>query len=232
MISSMEKIYYYCYYYTDSSKEFNRQSAARCSLMNILTKTVYGGIMQDKRSVKTNRAIHEAFFLLLEKKMLSQITVAEISRKAEIGRGTFYLHYKDVYDLYAHIKEKLYEDLVSLFDMAYPSNIPANLVALTDNITEYIANQKRIFVLMIQYKHEGNILEKLKQIFKKKVVEEAMRIVPEVKDNKDYEMGEAIFIVAGVIGVLEEWLKGDLVASQKEISSILHGILFKIEDCN
>lgn len=200
--------------------------------MNILTKTVYGGVMQDKRSVKTKRAIHEAFFLLLEKKTLSQITVAEISRKADIGRGTFYLHYKDVYDLYEHIEEKLYEDLVSFFDMAYPSNIPTNLVALTDNITGYIANQQRIFVLMIQNKDNGNILEKLKKIFTKKVMDEAIRIVPEVKDNKDYEVGEAIFIVAGVIGVLEEWLKGDLVASQKEISTILHSILLKIEDCN
>jgi AcrR family transcriptional regulator len=188
--------------------------------------------MQDKRSVKTKRSIHEAFFSLLEKKALSQITVAEISRKAEIGRGTFYLHYKDVYDLYEHIEEKLYEDLVGLFDMAYPSNIPTNLVALTDNITEYIANQQRIFVLMIQNKNNGNILEKLKKIFTEKVVEEAMRIVPEVKDDKDYEVGEAIFVVAGVIGVLEEWLKGDLIASQKEISSMLHCILLKIENYN
>lgn len=134
--------------------------------------------------------------------------------------------------MYEQIEEKLYQDLVSLFDNAYPSNVPTNLVALTDNITEYIANQQRVFVLMIQNKNDGNILEKIKQIFKEKVLEEAMQIVPEVKENKDYEMGEAIFVVAGVIGVLEDWLKGDLVASQKDIARILHSILLKIEDCN
>jgi len=59
--------------------------------------------MKDRRVLKTERAIRETFLSLLKDTNLNQITVTELSRRTDLGRGTFYLHYRDVYDLYDHI---------------------------------------------------------------------------------------------------------------------------------
>ena len=53
----------------------------------------------DLREKKTIRDIQDAFLQLRARKPLERITVRELVELAEIGKSTFYLHYKDVYDL-------------------------------------------------------------------------------------------------------------------------------------
>ncbi len=53
--------------------------------------------MEDRRNKKTEQLIKRVFLKLLKEKSLNKITVAEIARLADLGRGTFYLHYGDVY---------------------------------------------------------------------------------------------------------------------------------------
>ena len=53
----------------------------------------------DRRRRYTLRVIREAFFDLLAEEGFAKMTVADICRRAEINRGTFYLHYEDKYGL-------------------------------------------------------------------------------------------------------------------------------------
>lgn len=67
----------------------------------------------DLRVRKTRKAIDEAFMELLQKKPLDKITVRELCEKAMISKGTFYKHYKDVYDLYDRKVEEMYRRALS-----------------------------------------------------------------------------------------------------------------------
>ncbi|MFZ0076289.1 MAG: TetR/AcrR family transcriptional regulator, partial [Exiguobacterium undae] len=53
----------------------------------------------DLRVQKTQLLIRNAFLELIDEKGFTSMTVQNIADKAMIGRGTFYLHYKDKYDL-------------------------------------------------------------------------------------------------------------------------------------
>ena len=53
----------------------------------------------DRRRRYTLSVIQEAFFALLAEVGFAKMTVADICRRAEINRGTFYLHYEDKYAL-------------------------------------------------------------------------------------------------------------------------------------
>jgi len=178
--------------------------------------------MKDRRSIKTKKAIREAFLSLMKEKRLNRITVSEISRKANLGRGTFYLHYNDVYDLYEHIEDDLYGELGRLFDASYPSCNPTNLLTFTKNITEYFQNNQDIFLLLIQSDSNGKNINKLKYFFNNKVLQEGL-----CKDISEFDEVESIFIVSGVVGVLVEWLNDGLIVPQNQISSILYKILLK-----
>ena len=48
---------------------------------------------QDKRYIKTEKLIHNAFFELLKDESYNSITVEKICEKAFIGKNTFYSHY-------------------------------------------------------------------------------------------------------------------------------------------
>lgn len=53
----------------------------------------------DRRRRYTLAVIREAFFELLAEVGFAKMTVADICRRAEINRGTFYLHYEDKFAL-------------------------------------------------------------------------------------------------------------------------------------
>ena len=61
---------------------------------------------RDIRVVKTIESIENALFTLLHEKPLSKITVTELARTARINKGTFYLHYLDINDLYTRTMVK------------------------------------------------------------------------------------------------------------------------------
>ena len=68
----------------------------------------------DRRTIKTRKAICRAFAELLMEKELHKITVKEIIEKADISRVTFYNHYLDVYDLHDKFEESIMLETASL----------------------------------------------------------------------------------------------------------------------
>lgn len=53
----------------------------------------------DIRTVKTQKAIKDAFMKLRSEKALEKISVKELCREAQINKSTFYSHYDDIYAL-------------------------------------------------------------------------------------------------------------------------------------
>lgn len=70
----------------------------------------------DLRIRKTKRALYQALEDLLKKKSLNQITVTELSALAEINKGTFYLHYGDIYELYQDALSRHLKEIVERMD--------------------------------------------------------------------------------------------------------------------
>lgn len=62
---------------------------------------------------RTHERIKRAFAeLLAEKKALNKITVAELSERAEVTRGTFYAHYNNIFE----VAEELENEFISALD--------------------------------------------------------------------------------------------------------------------
>ena len=67
----------------------------------------------DIREVKTKRSITNAFLELRAKKPLEKISIKELAETAEISKATFYLHYKDIYDLSEQLQKDLIQNIIS-----------------------------------------------------------------------------------------------------------------------
>lgn len=53
----------------------------------------------DRRKARTRRLLREALFALMLEKGYETITIEDITERADVGRTTFYLHYKDKEEL-------------------------------------------------------------------------------------------------------------------------------------
>lgn len=64
----------------------------------------------DLRVRMTKKMLVEAFLRLRKQKPLRRITVSELCSEAGVGRGTFYAHYQDVYDLNERLEGQFLEE--------------------------------------------------------------------------------------------------------------------------
>ena len=69
----------------------------------------------DLRVRKTRAKIKRAFIETINEKGFGNLTVSDITEKAGINRGTFYIHYKGKQDLLEQLEEAIYSDIVQLF---------------------------------------------------------------------------------------------------------------------
>ena len=53
----------------------------------------------DRRKRKSRKAIFDACVELIQEKEFENITINEIVVRADLNRGTFYLHFADKYDM-------------------------------------------------------------------------------------------------------------------------------------
>ncbi len=66
----------------------------------------------DLREKKTKRSIKNAFLQLRAQKPLERITIKELSELAEVSKATFYLHYKDIYDLSSQLQNEVIQNIL------------------------------------------------------------------------------------------------------------------------
>jgi AcrR family transcriptional regulator len=66
----------------------------------------------DRRVHRTRNQLREALFSLVLEKGYESVTVEEITERADLGRTTFYLHYRDKDDLLMESIGELVDDLI------------------------------------------------------------------------------------------------------------------------
>lgn len=67
----------------------------------------------DKRTEKTLDAIYDAFTVLINNKDYDDITIQDILDKSNVGRSTFYTHFKTKNDLLLKVSKDIFEHVFS-----------------------------------------------------------------------------------------------------------------------
>jgi AcrR family transcriptional regulator len=76
-------------------------------------------IKSDPRSKRTRRLLQDALTDLMHKKKFHEISVQDITARAEINRATFYAHFVDKYEL---LNAQIRDSFQSLLDEKLPEN--------------------------------------------------------------------------------------------------------------
>lgn len=101
----------------------------------------------DTRILKTRKSIFDAFVSLREKKPLEKITIKELTDAAGISKQTFYLHYKDIYDLAESIENELITEMCCILPEIddIMGNLDYVVVSLFKRATSHDAIFRTIF---------------------------------------------------------------------------------------
>lgn len=174
----------------------------------------------DRRTLKTQRHLRTAFLDLLAEKPLDKITVAELTRASDIGRGTFYLHYRDVYDLYDSLVTETIEHLNDIFTELYPPEPSGSFEPMAKKFITYVVDNRRLFDILTRQGKDIEVLKRIVTLLTNRVLQ---------IENLDQNVPAYAFIVNfaayGFLGVLTDWLEN---GQQVELDDLIQIIQLNV----
>lgn len=131
----------------------------------------------DKREIKTKRSIKNAFLKLRSKKNIEQITIKELAEEAEISKATFYLHYKDIYDLSDTLGTEVIENILK--GISNPDNIINEPATFTRELFYAFLSQKSMINILFSGSQNYKLADNIEQCIRELVFE----LHPEYREN-------------------------------------------------
>ena len=184
--------------------------------------TVCGGgvfmenIKEDRRIRRTKKLLKQALAQLMDEKDFKDITVKDITERADLNRGTFYLHYTDTYDILNKIEDEILKNIQNMINQNIEkTNASDSVIPALKPIAEYIMENADICRCLINNKASVDFIEKFQNL----IYDNCSDIIKRrhnVKDSKQNEFYLS-FITLGIIGMVKKWLETRPMVSAEEI---------------
>lgn len=110
--------------------------------------------VMDLRVQKTRRSIINAFLELRARKALEKITVKEPCERAEINKATFYLHFKDIYDLSDFLENEIAQKAAA----SIASDVPLTTSEIVKRMCPSYVDQKSLIDIVFSGKQAGDFV--------------------------------------------------------------------------
>lgn len=179
----------------------------------------------DRRVRKTQRQLRECLITLLKEKKVQDITVRELTDMADLNRGTFYLHYKDVFDLLEKTEAELQEDFNQLVCKHDAVDLKQRPSVIFNEIYSLVYDNADLIEILLGENGDLNFVNRLKQLIREKCLKDWMEV---------FRSGNAAafdaffsFIVSGCIGLVQYWLQTGLKETPEQMAKLTEHIITK-----
>lgn len=175
----------------------------------------------DRRVRRTKALLLQGLMELMETKDIRDISVKELSDLADINRGTFYLHFRDVYDMLAQTEDELFREFYEIIDRTLaPDGAVHSPRTTLFEVFSFLERHRVVARAMIGPHGDLAFVNRLKDLVKERLDS----ILAARRAGQDSCYMEA-FAVSGCIGVIETWLTQPEPSSPEVMADICSGIL-------
>ena len=181
----------------------------------------------DRRVRKTRRILRECLTRLLKEKKIQDITVRELAEMADINRGTFYLHYKDVFDLLEQIEQELTKELEEILDHHSVEELLSRPSLLFSDLYPAVQENADIITILIGENGDLNFVNRIKEILRDRCLKKWL--TSNYSCSTDLLEAYSAFISSSCVGIVQYWLETGMKESPQEMAAatedfILRGI--------
>jgi AcrR family transcriptional regulator len=174
------------------------------------------------RVMETKDKLRDAFFDLYAEKKIERISIKEITDKAQLNRGTFYVYYKDIYDLLEKTEDELITELIEKLRDLIPRMLREENIDPFLPPLEFYERYSKFLKVLLGANGDPNFIHKIKTILKKTLRELLQKEqIPEI-ENMDYVME---FISSGQLGIVSHWLANDMALPIKSLAELIRQII-------
>lgn len=171
-------------------------------------------------SDQTKENLKNTFWKLYTQKELDKITVKELCDKAGYNRGTFYLYYKDIYDIFNQIERELLDATMQILNTATESE-QLDFSKHMSMIMEMAQKYSSYVSVFLKRQNNNRFSLKLKETI-------APLLIPYLIDQECSEYEKEImieFYMSGLLAAIAKWLQEDTMPINDFIEFVLNKIL-------
>ena len=179
----------------------------------------------DPRIQRTQKAIIDAFYELLDEKSFGSITVIDICERALINRGTFYTHFEDKYSLL----DKCISDIMyGLHEQVKRAHGDSDLITYYNEVMDLgisflAANRRRIRTIIVKA-DSALVFDRVHSILTHNIVNRLSGARPREGQGAIPSDIIAEFFAGGIISLIKWWLLDESNYSLEDIRKQLSAI--------
>ena len=189
----------------------------------------------DERVIKTKKLIKTALSELIQEKGFDHVSITDLTQRANINRGTFYLHYQDKYDLLEKFENEVLDDINTNAENYIKS------IKDIDFLGEDFSNEIKPCIYMVfTYIKENYIIMKVilgpksDMRFQNKI-KKALNILLTEKGWDNYFDSQNTFVsknyfisylVSAHIGVIRQWIDSGMNESAENMAEMISKMFF------
>ena len=168
----------------------------------------------DRRVRKTKRVLRQALAEILKTKSLKDVTVRELTDLADLHRGTFYIHYKDIYDLYEQIEIETLNEVRAILD-----NTVMEPYQLIYALLKYMEENAALFQMLLGENGDTSFMRQLTDIIQEKCTAHLVELFP----NTPHPILDAYacYVMSGCMGVVRRWSENGMINQPKQVALLL-----------
>jgi AcrR family transcriptional regulator len=177
------------------------------------------------RRQRTRKQLQCAMLELVLEKGVDSIVIQEITDRADLGRGTFYFHFKDKEDVLWSIVEDRIHVTENALEERYSGNLPEQMEYYGYvNIFRHVEQNRDVYQLLVSSKGSQDVTNRVKQY----LVSETIKDIE--NHNVYHEIGQppeitAQMVVSLLFGLVFWWLETPNAYSAQDMGAILYRTL-------
>jgi len=185
----------------------------------------------DSRIIRTKEAIRQALMELIEEKGFEAITVKDITTRADINRGTFYVHYENKHDLMEECQNEIMQGMSQIAKQKLQNvvlknsdNSKPNKPSPAVTIFEYLDENRVMMRALLGPKGDVSFQTALRDFLWETLFDDKEHTFFKKENLLVPEEYLASYIAFAHIGVIQQWLENGCTETPKEMAQILSTI--------
>ena len=167
-----------------------------------------------RQALRTRRLLQEAIVALVQERDYTSLRIEDITERADVGRATFYMHYKDKDDLLATIVENFYQDIVAHLE----DNDRADELIGLRNTLEHIREQPDFYRVALNH---GPTAGRIRDFMVSRISERLQSLGGTSRQRMDMT---AHFVAGALMGMLRWWLEHEDGSTVETVTAFIRQI--------
>lgn len=182
--------------------------------------------IHEKMNFETKQAIKKTLIQQIEEVGFERVTVKNLALAANINRGTFYLHYKDKFEVMEDLQQELLKELERYVKNVQPVEAfhtvkAGKLYQPFVEVFQCIKRHAKVFRVFLGEQGSPIFINKMKKVFSNHILNSLSLIQEEMLDPEFQQYLQA-FLSSAILGVIQEWLDSDNEDIRVEEMATIH----------